>query len=73
MPSKETVAHVAFGVLTAVVSTIQPALAVINTAVYVLYQLDQYLHIKDTAYEEILEFAIGLALGEIVLLILHLI
>ena len=60
-----------FGVLTALVSSIYPLLSVINTAIFVIYELDQEWNLKDTAYEEMLEFLLGLCIGEIALLSLH--
>ena len=65
------IAHILFGVLTALVSDISPVLSAINTSVFVIYELDQEWNLKDTAYEEILEFLIGLAIGEIALIALE--
>ena len=62
------IAHIVFGVLTALVSVISPVLPIINTAIFVIYELDQEWHLKDAAYEELFEFAAGLAVGEVALL-----
>jgi hypothetical protein len=65
-----TIAHVLFGALTALVSIVQPVLSIINTMLYIMYQLDQEWHLRDEAYDEILEFAVGLAIGETFVLLL---
>jgi len=63
------IAHILFGVLTALVSVISPVLSIINIAIFIIYEFDQEWHLKDVAYDELLEFAVGLAIGEVVLLI----
>ena len=65
-------AHIVFGVVTAVVSKISVAFSIINTFLFVLYELDEEYHLSDEAYEDIKEFTIGLAVGEAVLLVLWL-
>lgn len=64
-----TLAHIAFGALTAFVALISPALALINLAVFIAYELNQELHLKDASHQEILEFALGLVLGETLIFI----
>ena len=65
------VAHVVFGLLTSVCSVVSPVLSIINTAVFIIYELDQERYKKDVACEELLEFAIGLGIGEVILLVLY--
>jgi len=65
------VAHVVFGLLTSVCSIVSPVLSIINTAVFVIYELDQERYKKDAVYEELLEFAVGLGIGEVILLVLY--
>jgi hypothetical protein len=45
---------------------------VINSFVFIVYELDEDWKISDYAYKDIREFAIGLAIGEILLLVLAL-
>jgi hypothetical protein len=67
------VAHVVFGLLTSICSIVSPILSIINTAVFIIYELDQERYKKDAVYEELLEFAIGLGIGEVILLVLYII
>ena len=62
-------AHVAFGMITSLISIISPVLSAINSIVFIIYELDEEWHLEDESYRDILEFAIGLALGEVILLI----
>jgi hypothetical protein len=62
-------AHVVFGLLTALVSTISPILSIINTIIFIVYELNEEWHLDDEAYQEILEFSVGLAIGEIILIL----
>ena len=66
------IAHIVFGVITAVVSKISIVFSIINTFLFVLYELDEEFHLCDESYEDIKEFTIGLAVGEAVLLVLWL-
>jgi len=65
------VAHVVFGLLTSICSIVSPILSIINTTVFVIYELDQERYKKDAVYEELLEFAVGLGIGEVILLVLY--
>ena len=65
------IAHVVFGLLTSVCSIVSSVLSIINTAVFVIYELDQERYKKDAVYEELLEFAVGLGIGEVILLVLY--
>ena len=64
------IAHIVFGVVTAIVSKINIVFSIINTFLFIVYELDEEWKISDNAYEDIREFAIGLALGEVLLLAL---
>jgi hypothetical protein len=55
-------------VLTAVVSKVNIVFSIINTLLFIIYELDEAWHLHDESYEDIKEFAIGLALGEVLLL-----
>jgi hypothetical protein len=63
-------AHIVFGVITAIVSKINIVFSIINTFLFVLYELDEEWRISDYAYKDIREFAVGLTLGEALLLAL---
>jgi hypothetical protein len=62
-------AHVVFGLLTAIVSTISPVLSIINTILFIVYELNEEWYLEDEAYQEILEFSVGLAVGEMILIL----
>jgi len=64
------VAHMFFGGLTAILVFIHPVLSIINTVAFIIYELEQSRHKKDPAYEEILEFMMGLAAGEMLILLM---
>jgi hypothetical protein len=64
--------HVVFGVITAIVSKINIFFSVLNTFLFVLYELDEEFHLHDESYKDIKEFVIGLTLGELTLLVLEL-
>jgi len=66
------IAHIAFGVITAIASKINVVFSILNTILFVLYELNEEWKISDYAYEDIKEFAIGLAIGEVLLLALEL-
>jgi hypothetical protein len=66
------IAHVAFGIITAIVSKINIIFSIINTFLFVLYELDEEWRISDYAYEDIREFVVGLTIGEVLLLALGL-
>ena len=66
-------AHIVFGMITSLISIISPALSFINSIIFIIYELDEEWHLEDASYIDILEFALGLAIGEVILLIYHLI
>jgi hypothetical protein len=67
------VAHVGFGLLTSICSIVSPILSIINTICFIIYELDEEWNLSDKAYEEIMEYMLGLGIGEIILLIFHII
>jgi hypothetical protein len=40
-------------------------LSVLNTIVFIIYELNEEWNLHDKAYKDILEFAIGLGIGEV--------
>jgi len=66
-------AHIVFGVMTSLISIISPILPFINSIIFIIYELNEEWHLEDESYKDILEFALGLALGEVILLIYTLI
>jgi len=67
-----SLAHYLFGFLTAFVMKISSVFSVINTFVFIVYELDEDWKISDDAYKDIREFLAGLAIGEALLLALAL-
>ena len=67
-----SIAHVIFGIITAIASKINIAFPIINTFLFILYELDEEWRISDYAYKDIREFAFGLGIGEVLLLALEL-
>jgi hypothetical protein len=63
-------AHAYFGGLTGILAFVHPVLAIINTASYITCKLVQLKYKKDQVYEDILDFTAGLAIGEILILIM---
>ena len=57
------VAHVIGGVLTAVASYVNPTLAIMLFASFIIYELDEGWRLSDAAYKDILEYMIGLYAG----------
>ena len=65
-------AHIVFGILTALVSMVSPVLSVLNTIVFIIYELNEEWYLHDKAYKDILEFCVGLGIGEVIILCLSL-
>ncbi len=62
-----TLAHIAYGILTA---SSEWYLAFIMSLMFIMYQLNEELHIKDKAYRDMFEYMVGLSLGAAVKLVL---
>jgi len=54
--------HILYGVLTVFAPWY---IALIMGFIFALYELDEEMHIKDKAYQDIREYGIGLAIGTI--------
>lgn len=52
-------AHFAGGFLAALAARVEPVLAVVATALFVIYELDQDWHLHDKAYKDIREYMVG--------------
>ena len=63
-------AHIAWGLLTALVSTAAPVLALIMFLGFIVYELDEEWHIRDKSYNDVREMLVGLGTGALVLLLL---
>lgn len=63
-----TISHIAYGVLTAFSEWY---LAIIMSLMFILYELDEELHIRDKAYRDILEYMVGLSIGALAKLVLN--
>jgi len=65
-----SLAHYIFGFFTAVVSRISTAFSVLNAVLFVVYELDEDWKISDESFRDLREFLIGLAVGELLCLVL---
>jgi hypothetical protein len=68
-----SIAHVVFGLLTSICSIVSPVLLIINTICFIVYELGEEWNLGDKAYEEIMEYMLGLGIGEVILLVLYII
>lgn len=68
--AKQT-AHLLAGLLTAHTSFHNPLLSVLMFIVFLIYELDEDWHIKDRAYRDILQYAVGLYLYAIMYIYMH--
>jgi hypothetical protein len=55
-----SVTHFLGGVITGVVSRVNPILAVLMFITFIIYELDEDWHLNDDAYKDILEYMVGL-------------
>jgi len=62
--------HACFGFLCALSVLVNPVLTVVGFVLFVVYELDEYFHLNDEAYEELQEYATGFAIGIVTLLFL---
>ena len=60
--------HVVAGLIAAFAP---PHLAVLISMLFVIYELDEDWHLHDKAYQDIREFLIGLVMGTVFRLLLH--
>lgn len=60
------IAHFLAGLLTAHTSFYNPLLSVLMFIIFLIYELDEDWHIKDRAYRDILQYAVGLYLYAVV-------
>jgi hypothetical protein len=63
------VAHVVYGLLSALAVRVNPVLTVVMAAVFIIYELDEEWRLNDVAYEELREFMLGFSIGVVVMLI----
>jgi len=61
------------GFSTALVSMLNSILPILLFVVFIIYELDEDWHLSDEAYRDILEYALGLYIASILLLIQKLI
>ncbi|MBI2869382.1 MAG: hypothetical protein HYX96_06120 [Chloroflexi bacterium] len=64
-------AHYLAGALTAVSVLANPVLAPVGLAVFLAYEINEDWHIRDSAYHDILEFAVGYFLATAGLICLY--
>ncbi len=53
-------AHFLWGLLTGFMSAVNPLLSCFMLSCFIIYELDEERTIKDPAYQEILQFSLGL-------------
>jgi hypothetical protein len=63
--------HALFGFICALSVLVSPVLTVVGFVLFVVYELDEYFHLSDEAYEEIREFGYGFGAGIFLLLLLR--
>jgi hypothetical protein len=68
----EDLAHLIFGLLSALSVVINPVLTIISFLIFVMYELDQDFRLNDYSYQEFCQFGLGFGLGMFFLLLLHL-
>jgi hypothetical protein len=55
-----SVAHFFGGIVTGVVSRVNPILAILMFITFIIYELDEDWHLNDNAYKDIFEYMVGL-------------
>ena len=73
IPKITDVGHFLGGVLVAYLTYANPLIAVLITALFCLYELDETWHIQDESFVDIRNFLLGVILGAIVYIIVGLI
>ena len=64
-------AHIVAGVVSCLVTVKYPVIGVVSTILFLIYQLDEEWHLKDEAWRDILEYAVGYYLTGIMVLALN--
>ena len=65
------IGHAVFGFISTVAVLINPVLPILSASLFVIYELDEYFHLHDEAYQEIREYLYGVSAGLILLLLLR--
>lgn len=60
--------HMAFGFITTLSILIHPVLSVLCFLAFIIYEYDEERHLSDAMYEEISEYATGMAIAILMLL-----
>jgi hypothetical protein len=63
------VAHIIYGLLSALAVRVNPVLTIVMTVAFIIYELDEEWRLSDYAYDELREFMIGFSLGVVMMLI----
>jgi len=64
-----SLAHLLGGLLAGLASMFNPALSVLATVVFLIYELDEDWHISDEAFRDIKEYLIGLFISLIIVVV----
>jgi hypothetical protein len=65
----DRVAHVVYGLLSALAVRVNPILTIVMAAVFIIYELDEEWRLNDVAYDELMEFMLGFSIGVAVMLV----
>ena len=68
--SWEAVPHVLAGLVTPWFVLIHPVLAVLAFLAFVTYELEEFVEIRDKAHRDLNQYAVGLFIGSVLLLLL---
>jgi len=63
--------HAVFGFLSTVATIVSPVLPIVSFILFVIYEVDEYFHLNDEAYQEIREYLYGVAVGLTLLICLR--
>ena len=63
-------AHVLFGAITILSAKVGVVLPIVFLVTLILYEFDEEWNIRDTAYEELREYGVGLVIGVMLMLML---
>ncbi|MEM2352549.1 MAG: hypothetical protein QXT26_09095 [Thermoproteota archaeon] len=64
-----TLAHVVFGLISALSVMIHPILPILTSLLFIIYELDEEWRLDDEAYDELKEYMVGVTIGITIMLI----
>ena len=63
--------HAVFGFISTLATIVHPVLPILSAALFVIYEVDEFFHLNDEAYQEIREYLYGCGAGMFLLLLLR--